>query len=77
MEDQGTPYHWVLSISGSIRGQQATVGFHGVTPVTPGQTRSQAYDQLKNMVLGEVQRQTGSPMDNPATLFFSIEPDQL
>lgn len=77
MNEQGTPYHWVLSINGSIRGQQATVGFNGVIHVVPGQTRKEIYDHLRGVILGEVERQTGSPMDDPVTIFFSLEPDQL
>jgi hypothetical protein len=72
-----TAYHWVLSLNGSVRGREATVGWTGVVAITPGQTRSQVYDQLKRWLLEEIQRQTGSPMENPATIFFSIEPEQI
>lgn len=77
MDEQGTPYHWVLSINGSVGGRQATVGFNGVITVVPGQTRHQVYNTLRDQVLGEVQRQTGVPMDTPATIFFALEPDQF
>ena len=79
MEDspRGAPYHWVLSVSGSIRGRQATAGFNGDIETVQGQTRSQVYDHLRGWVLGEIRRQTGSSMDSPATVFFSLEPDRL
>ena len=68
-------YHWVITIQYEMaNGNQPVIYAEGVFTPAPGQTRQQAFRQIRDKALTE----NSSHGDGRSVVtFFSLEPDEL
>jgi hypothetical protein len=73
-------YHYVLTLTGKIGSNesQTTVGTQGLVQLDPAtSTRAEFCTELVKHVQSAVLARTGSLLDDPNIVFFSLEPNQL
>jgi len=73
-------YHYILTLTGKLGSDenQTTVGTQGVVELDPAaSTRAAVCDDLIKHVQSAVLARTGSLLDDPNIVFFSLERNQL
>ena len=74
-------YHWVMTVQFWLeRGTVVTTWREGTYRPGAGQTREHAFNYLYERTLTQTKadpRLEGTPLDNHAVTFFSLEPNEL
>ena len=70
-------YHWIITLTGQLNGEQAIVGDHGVCDMPANQSRHAACSQLVTALLADVMRRTGSPLMGHNIAYFDLQPDHI
>lgn len=73
-------YHWIITLNGHAGPDQnqVTIGGSGTEEIRPGSiTRQEICSTLTEQIKDEFLKRTGTLLENPNVLFFSIEPNQL
>lgn len=72
----GTPYHWVLTVSGVINGRPVTIGDDGLVLLPEGFSRAEVFADARRKLLEYVSSREGAPVTSTYTVFWSLEPDR-
>lgn len=77
MSTEGIRYHWVITLQWGGVNSSPMASLEGTFTPAPGQTRQQAFRQLRDHAIAENESAGHQYQGEPVVIFFSLEPDEL